>query len=211
MATIYCRYIKTNGRRCCSFALRGQALCYFHEKANAHLRALRPTPADEAIIHSTQLDRDKFQREPITAQHFGLQAGPLTLDFPPTLEDAESIQTALSMLITALGQNRIDAKRAGPILYGLQVASQNVDRLDNMRQTKIVVQTTTDESGNEISLDVDPLEIAESEAILAALSLDDDDEDESEYPGHEPDEDEEDPAEVMPTKETASSASQAPN
>jgi len=155
MPTIYCRYVKTNGRRCCSYALRGKALCYFHAKANAHLRAVRPNPAEEVVVHSMQLDRDKLEREPVTT--LGSKSAPLTLDFPPTLEDAESIQTSLAMLIVALGQNRIDPKRAAPILYGLQVASQNVPRLDYRRESDMVVETTTDESGNEISLDVDPL------------------------------------------------------
>ena len=167
MPTIYCRYVKTNGRRCCSYALRGKALCYFHAKANAHLRAVRPNPAEEVVVHSMQLDRDKLQREPVTT--LGSKSAPLTLDFPTTLEDAESIQTSLAMLIVALGQNRIDPKRAAPILYGLQVASQNVSRLTTYTQTQVVRETTIDETGTELALDEDPIEIIESRQTQAAI------------------------------------------
>ena len=46
------------------------------------------------------------------------------LDLPP-LEDVESIQVSISLLIAALARNRITAKRAAVLLYGLQLASTN--------------------------------------------------------------------------------------
>jgi hypothetical protein len=48
-----------------------------------------------------------------------------SLDLPP-LEDAVSIQLALIDVAQALAANRIDTKRAGLLLYALQVASTNV-------------------------------------------------------------------------------------
>jgi hypothetical protein len=163
MPTTFCRQIKTNGRRCCSPALRGKAFCYYHAKSNVRLRSVQPQSRQEieTIIHSMQLDRDRLQREPLTAEYYGIKpSGPLLLDFP-ALDDRESIQVALSMLIAALGHNQIDAKRAAPILYGLQVASSNAKSLSINRQRESVVETTVDESGNEIALDEDPIEIVE--------------------------------------------------
>jgi hypothetical protein len=43
----------------------------------------------------------------------------------PTLEDAESIQVSISLLVSALARNRIDSRRAAVLLYGLQLASTN--------------------------------------------------------------------------------------
>jgi hypothetical protein len=44
---------------------------------------------------------------------------------PPALEDVESIQVSISLLIAALARNRITSKRAAVLLYGLQLASTN--------------------------------------------------------------------------------------
>ena len=41
------------------------------------------------------------------------------------LEDADAIQLALSEVVLALAANKIDARRARILIYGLQVASQN--------------------------------------------------------------------------------------
>jgi hypothetical protein len=43
----------------------------------------------------------------------------------PLLEDRSAIQRALSEVANAIANNRIDPKRAGPLLYSLQIASQN--------------------------------------------------------------------------------------
>jgi hypothetical protein len=44
----------------------------------------------------------------------------------PILEDRSAIQLALAQILDALAAARIDAKRASLLLYGLQIASQNV-------------------------------------------------------------------------------------
>ena len=54
---------------------------------------------------------------------------PPPLDFPP-LEDRHAIQVALSLVITALAENRIDPKLAALLFYGLQVASSNAHKLN---------------------------------------------------------------------------------
>jgi hypothetical protein len=52
-----------------------------------------------------------------------------SLDLPP-IEDTESIQLALMEVVHALAANTIDAKRAGLLLYALQVASANAKHLN---------------------------------------------------------------------------------
>ena len=47
-----------------------------------------------------------------------------SLDLPP-IEDTASIQLALIEVLQALAANQLDTKRAGLLLYGLQVASAN--------------------------------------------------------------------------------------
>jgi hypothetical protein len=170
MSTPYCRHIKTNGRRCCAFAVRDEQLCYFHRASNKRHRGLRAMPHldnPETVIHPLALDRERMQREPMLAQYFGVPTGPLLLDFPQ-IEDRESIQLALSMLLTALGQDRIDPKRATVMLYNLQVASTNAAKLSRESE-HMVRETTLDESGNELAPDTDPSEIAEREELLAAI------------------------------------------
>ena len=119
MPTQYCRHVRTNGLRCHAFALRDKPFCYPHEKANAHHRNLAPPARDPSIVIHNPLhnDPDYLRRDPIVADYYGLIPN-IKLDFPP-LEDRQSIQVALSMLLTALAQDRIDAKRAAPLLYGL--------------------------------------------------------------------------------------------
>ena len=54
--------------------------------------------------------------------------GPAGYDTPfslPPVEDTASIQLALIEVLEALAANQIDPKRAGLLLYGLQVASSN--------------------------------------------------------------------------------------
>jgi hypothetical protein len=50
------------------------------------------------------------------------------LDLPP-VEDTESIQLALIDVLQALATNQLDTKRAGLLLYGLQVASSNARKM----------------------------------------------------------------------------------
>jgi hypothetical protein len=182
MSTPYCRHIRTNGRRCCSMAIRGQSLCYFHRGVNARMRALNPPPDPDAmptVIHPLNTIEHR-QREPILAEYFAgvsPMPGPLTLDFP-ALEDREAIQVSLSMLISALGQNRLDSKRASTILYGLQVASANAAKLNiEPGSTKVVSSTVIDSTGQELAPDEDPQEIIEFNQWLANYE-DDENEDE---------------------------------
>jgi hypothetical protein len=103
----------------------------------------------------------------------------------PELEDRESIQVALSMLISALGRNRLDPKRATAMLYGLQVASANAVKLNiEPGANQVVCSTVLDPAGQELAPDEDPQEITEFNEWLAAYEAD--------HPEDEDDEDEDD-------------------
>jgi len=88
-----CDHLKQDGAPCGSPALRGQKLCYFHQRD--HLRR----------HYISQLRR---------------RAEILRL---PDLETLQDVQVALYEVIDALAANRIDQKRAGALLFALQQAS----------------------------------------------------------------------------------------
>ena len=166
MATIYCRHIRPSGRRCQVLAVRSRAFCLYHETANARLRALHP-PADGTTNVHVLPNCDQIRREPILQEYFANSRSPIELDFPP-IEDPESIQLSLSMILTALGQNRIDPKRAAALLYNLQIA---VSTLRHLQPTPkpVVTDPVLDPAGNLIAPDQDPDDILELQDFLTAL------------------------------------------
>ena len=109
MKTSICRHIKTNGIRCKSPNLIGDTFCYFHA---------RLFERQGSLIHN---------HSPINCgtATYQPEIPPLELDLP-ILEDAESIQVSITLLVAALARNRIDSKRAAVLLYGLQLAATNV-------------------------------------------------------------------------------------
>jgi hypothetical protein len=179
MPTQYCRHIHPNGTRCRSLALTGQLRCFWHHDLAQRHRSLNP-PADPdpAILHPLTVDADRLQREPLLAEYLTPVRGPLELDFP-ALEDRESIQIALSMLLAALGKNRLEPKRAATMLYGLQVASSNARDL-NLDQRTVVRDVTFDETGAELAPDEDPQEVIERRELMAELRQEQDDDEEDE-------------------------------
>ena len=164
MPTIYCRHIRPSGRRCQTPALRGKPFCFHHATVNAHHRILHP-PDDGTcnLLSISDTELDQIRREPIVAEYFANARGPVVLDFPP-LEDANSVQLALSMVLTVLGQNRIDPRRAAAMLYNLQIASGNARNLTH-NETQVV----RDEAGTLLSPDEDPEEIQDRQRLLEEL------------------------------------------
>ncbi|QMV19272.1 hypothetical protein GOB94_11705 [Granulicella sp. 5B5] len=167
MPAITCRHIRTNGARCGSPALSGRAMCYHHGKVAHHHRGLAPQPADDTptILHPIS-SADRTQRDPILAEPV---AAPLILDFPP-LEDRESIQLALSMVITAMAQNRIDPRRATAILYGLQVASSNCRHIAPEVPPNVVREVVI-EDGQQLAPDEDPVVETTSSTLSRLVDL----------------------------------------
>src|SRR5258708_2973774 len=96
-----CRHIKTKGLQCKGAALAGGIWCYFHHRLHQRHTAFRPTEATRGYL--------------IPGQHIEL--------IP--LEDRESVQVALSVVINPLATGQLDIKRATALLYGLQLASNN--------------------------------------------------------------------------------------
>ena len=100
-----CRHIKTTGLQCQSPALTGGPHCFFHARLYARHSGFRHTPETRGYL--------------IPGQHIELAP----------LEDCESIQLSLSVVINALATGQLDVKRATALLYGLSIASVNARRL----------------------------------------------------------------------------------
>jgi hypothetical protein len=88
-----CRYIKTNGLKCQSPAMRGSSFCYFHGRKRIYVA--RPDSKKPAL----QL---------------------------PRLQSQSSIHIALDEVAQAIASGKLDAGRAGKLLYALQMAQETV-------------------------------------------------------------------------------------
>ncbi|MBB5056656.1 hypothetical protein HDF16_001341 [Granulicella aggregans] len=110
-----CRHIKSNGRRCESPALREKSWCFYHERLHTRHRYIREA---KATLPDTSLRI-------------------------PSLEDPESIQIGLSLVVEALATGRLDDKRASVLIRGLQAASRNVAHVINSPYYKEVVREFT--------------------------------------------------------------------
>ena len=99
-----CRHIRTNGRRCGTPSLRGEHLCYQHHAA-----------------HRPEARRDA---EAIAAG-YPIQQPVLHFD---SFEDRPAVQLCLLEVMNRIANNSLDTKRAGFLLYGLQIASNNLPR-----------------------------------------------------------------------------------
>ncbi len=145
-----CRHVLASGNACHSPALSQSDWCYFHARLyqrqgqhrtarHTHRRsdgrfAALPAPhagdPGDAIAEVTPepiTDTIDYGPYPVGAAT-GASAQTASLDLPP-VEDTESIQLALIDVIQALAANQIDTKRAGLLLYGLQVASANARKM----------------------------------------------------------------------------------
>jgi hypothetical protein len=145
-----CRHIKTNGLQCKGAALNGGIWCYFHHRLHQRHTAFRPTEATRGYL--------------IPGQHIELTA----------LEDRESVQVALSVVINALATGQLDIRRATALLYGLQLASNNARGLHTEPYPTNTVRA--------IELSPEGLDLAEPGATLDTDDLynfaEDDDEEE---------------------------------
>jgi len=90
-----CNHLKEDGVYCGSPALRGQKFCHFH--LNARARRL-------------QMAQARRRGETCRIEM-------------PVVEDMHAVQVSLQQVLDALADDRIDHKRAGLMLYGLQQAA----------------------------------------------------------------------------------------
>lgn len=112
-----CRHLKTNGIQCQSPALEYSDYCFFHDRLLERHRNFRSSKTTARGLHP---DYD-----------IQLHA----------LEDAESIQLAISVVVNALASGGLRADRASAILYGLQLASSNVRNLAPKPKPEEVVRS----------------------------------------------------------------------
>ncbi|MGA2168746.1 MAG: hypothetical protein ABSG62_11080 [Terracidiphilus sp.] len=68
----------------------------------------------------------------------------------PILEDRSAIQIALAQILDALGSAQLDPRRAGLFLYSLQIASQNVERDEDIIPITAVHSVTHTAGGDEL-------------------------------------------------------------
>jgi hypothetical protein len=109
--------MQTNGLQCKGAALVGGIWCYFHHRLHQRHTAFHPTQATRGYL--------------VPGQHIELTA----------LEDRESVQVALSVVINALATGQLDIKRATALLYGLQLASNNARGLQTEPYATNTVRT----------------------------------------------------------------------
>lgn len=147
-----CRHIRTNGLQCRAIALTGGLHCYFHNRLYARHNGFRP-PLE---LHTP---------------HQNIQLAPL--------EDRDSIQVALSVVINALATGQLETKRAAVLLYGLQMASSNAARL-SLAPSAVEVVRTVDSTPEGLDLAV-PGAVFDEEANLNwHLGLDEEEEEDKE-------------------------------
>ncbi len=93
-----CRHIFTDGHRCSSPCLRREEFCYYH--------------------HNT--------RKPVSGPR-QRRSRRSTFDMPLP-DDRSAIQHSIGQVLRRIASNDIDPRRAGLLLYGLQIASLNLPR-----------------------------------------------------------------------------------
>ncbi len=118
-----CRHIKPDGRRCGSPSLRGEHFCYYHHTGR------RAGPRQPQVNTATARKSSTFQ-----------------LPSPADLAEPSGIALALGLILHKIAHNEIDPRRAGLLLYGLQIAGMNLrqDRTHAARETPCLDDITFD-------------------------------------------------------------------
>jgi hypothetical protein len=107
-----CRHIFTDGHRCGSPCLRGEDLCYYHHTTRR--------PATHPRTRRSR--RSTFEI--------------------PLPEDRSAIQLSIGQVLQRIAANDIDPRRAGLLLYGLQIASLNLPKQE-ITKPELIEETTT--------------------------------------------------------------------
>lgn len=87
----------------------------------------------------------------------------------PSIEDARGIQMAISQILAALGSGRLESRKAGLYLYGLQLATQLLAQLPEPSPQEMVRTLTTGADGNYIAAEEIPQETQPQETKFAPL------------------------------------------
>ncbi len=115
-----CRHIFTDGRRCASPCLRQEEFCYYHHTNR------------KPVVHP--------RRRRSRRSTFRL----------PLPEDRSAIQSSIGEVLQRIASNEIDPRRAGLLLYGLQIASLNLGKSQPATKTSTERESETIE---EITID----------------------------------------------------------
>jgi hypothetical protein len=119
-----CRHIFTDGRRCSSPCLRQEEFCYYH--------------------HTTRKPVANPRRRRSRSSTFHL----------PLPEDRSAIQSSIGEVLQRIASNDIDPRRAGLLLYGLQIASLNLPKTQPaQRNAKLEPVETANQIVEEITID----------------------------------------------------------
>ena len=124
-----CRHIKPDGRRCGSPSLRGENFCYYHHTGR------RAGPRQPQVTTTTARKSSTFQ-----------------LPSPADLAEPSGVALALGLILHKIAHNEIDPRRAGLLLYGLQIASINLRRNHTPQpETLYIEDITFDEDLNPLA------------------------------------------------------------
>ena len=134
-----CQQIKLDGEPCRSAALRGKKFCYYH-------------------LHSGPPPKDVSNPGVIPQVQFHL----------PLLDDATSIQATITLVCEHLLHRRLEPKKAGILLYAMQVASSNLSRMNPSRTNEDRNQKKNGESNSTNPLPSLPPDPASSETPRTA-------------------------------------------
>jgi hypothetical protein len=106
--------------------------------ARCHSPLLRGTPYCyfHTSLHRFAAEKAQGKQEPIEL---------------PVLEDRSAIQVALAQVLNGLACSKLDPRRAGLFLYGLQIASQNVQRNGDIVPSSAVLSLTHTSEGEELA------------------------------------------------------------
>lgn len=97
---LQCRHIRPDGRRCGSPSLRTGHFCYHHD-----------------------LTRRTGPRQPQVNTARATKSNTFSLPTPADLSERSGLQLAIGQILHKIANNEIDPRRAGLLLYGLQIAS----------------------------------------------------------------------------------------
>jgi hypothetical protein len=135
-----CAQVGVNGAICKSPALRENKLCYYHNRDQQRRVVFQQA-------RQMKLSKD-FADYP--AQQELLNPEILEALDLPALDDAASIQVALTSVYRALLSGHIDTKRGGLVLYALQIAAANI-------QNAVLRPLTNDQVAAEDAQPIAPL------------------------------------------------------
>jgi hypothetical protein len=186
-----CRHVRPSSDRCNAAAIKGNHWCYFHARLHEQQAQQAKRIAQEAERRSRDASRqprlangtfappqetiDKANCAVSSATQPGAsdpsaetrhQPEPIPLHLA-AVEDSASVQLALIEVLQSLAANQLDPRRAGLLLYGLQVAAANAKNVHvhansvrSISYTKEGIPLATQEHG----WDVEDVEEADRQA-----------------------------------------------